>query len=204
MSKYLADPCTRLKKLKQGMEANPTIWLNQPETPAKVQTKIDQLLTKEKELENLKELMLIKQAEAHTLSDESEEYANRLESITIGLEGNFVEKLIPYGITLRKTRERRTAPEGILRPAIKDDTDGIGFIVTTTVDESANNYEWQKGISTDATKIDVIPEMKFFKITAKASFIDDDVPKGVRIFYRVRAINRAGQGPWSVTVSRVQ
>jgi hypothetical protein len=204
MIKYLADPCTRLTKLKQGMEANPTVWQNQPETPAKVQIKIDLLTVKEKELEDLKELMVTRQAEAHTLSNESEEYADRLESITIGLEGNSVEKLNPYGITLRKTPEKRSAPANVLHPTIVDDTDGIGFIVTTTVDGVADNYEWQKGISTDATKMDLIPEMKFFKMTAKASFVDDDVPKGVRVFYRVRAINRAGQSPWSEVVSRVQ
>ncbi|MCL5028927.1 MAG: hypothetical protein M1480_07895, partial [Bacteroidetes bacterium] len=42
---------------------------------------------------------------------------------------------------------------------------------------------------------DVVPEMKFFKATKKAAFVDDDVVKGVRYFYRVRATNTAGAGP---------
>jgi hypothetical protein len=38
----------------------------------------------------------------------------------------------------------------------------------------------------------------------KTSFIDDEVAKGIRIFYRVRAANTNGVGPWSEAVSRVQ
>lgn len=46
--------------------------------------------------------------------------------------------------------------------------------------------------------------MKNFKTTKKTSFVDDEVPKGVRVFYRVRAANTNGVGPWSEAVSKVQ
>ena len=46
--------------------------------------------------------------------------------------------------------------------------------------------------------------MKLYKTTTKTPFVDDDVFKGVRYFYKVRAINAAGEGPWSEAVSRVQ
>jgi hypothetical protein len=41
-------------------------------------------------------------------------------------------------------------------------------------------------------------------LTKKTSFVDDDVPKGTRIFYRVRAANTKGVDPWSEAVSMVQ
>ena len=204
MIKYLADSANRLKSQKKGMESNPALWQNQGETPAKVQEKIDLLEAKERELEDLKETLTTKQVEAHNLSNICEDYADRLESITIGLEGTLPEKLIPYGIKLRKPAEKKAAPSRVPHPAIVDDTDGIGFILTVPPDPDAVQYEWMKGLGTDASKPDVVPDLKLFTVTTKSSFVDDDVPKGVRVFYKVRAVNAAGQGPWSEAVSKVQ
>lgn len=204
MIKYIAEIIARLTGMKAGMEKNAAVWQNQTETPAKVQEKIDLLNATETSLEKMKEELGTKQAEAHTICDECSDYANRLESIAIGLEGSSVEKLNPYGISLRKASEKKAAPYKTLLPHLEDDTDGIGFIVSTQSDPDALHYEWQKGIAADASKTDVIPEMKFLTITTKSSFVDDDVPKGVRVFYRVRAVNRSGYGPWSEAVSKVQ
>ena len=38
----------------------------------------------------------------------------------------------------------------------------------------------------------------------KLSFVDDDVEKGTRYFYRFRGLNSNGSGEWSEPVSRVQ
>jgi len=43
-----------------------------------------------------------------------------------------------------------------------------------------------------------------YKTTTKTTFVDDDVAKAIRYFYRVRAANASGFGPWSEIVSRVQ
>ena len=74
----------------------------------------------------------------------------------------------------------------------------------TAKDDVADSYEWQKGQGTDPKDTSTIPPMSFFKQTSKTVFIDDEVLKGIRYFYRVRAVNRNGQGPWSEPVSRVQ
>lgn len=204
MIKYIADTVYRLESLKRGMVADSQLWETQPENAVKVQVKIDKLEASEQELETLRDNISSKQAEAHALSDECEDYADRIESIAIGLIGNNQERLIPYGITLRKESTKKTAPTKILLPMLSDDTDGIGFIVSTAADPDALNYEWEKGFGADPAKPNLIPEMKFFKFTTKATFVDDEVPKGVRVFYRVRSVNRAGAGPWSEAVSRVQ
>jgi hypothetical protein len=204
MIKYLANTANRLKGMQSGMNANTAVWENQSETPATLQVKIDALIAKEKEIEALKEQLAVKQAEAHTLSNECEDYADRVESLVLGVEGKSIEKLTAYGIELRKSGSKKPAPSKKLMLTIKDDTDGIGFILSADPDPDADHYEWQKGMSDDPTKTDVIPELKFFQVTTKSLFVDDDVPKGVRVFYRVRAINNSGQGPWSEAVSRVQ
>ena len=204
MIKYISDTRDELKGLKNGMEKNPVPWQNQQETPAKIQEKIVQLDTMEADIEGLKEQLAIKQIEAHKVCAEIEEYAARVASIAIGFEGNNQEKLLPYGIKLRKPVVKKSVPSKVLLPSLVDDVDGIGFIVSTQYDGDADIYEWQKGIGTDPTKTDVIPELKLFKTTTKTSFVDDDVQKGVRVFYRVRASNSAGEGQWSGAVSRVQ
>ena len=87
---------------------------------------------------------------------------------------------------------------------LQDDTDGEGFIVSTQFDANADFYEWQKGFGSSPSDTNTIPELKNFKTTKKTNFVDDEVPKGVRVFYRVRAANTNGVGPWSEAVSRVQ
>lgn len=204
MIKYIADSSTTFKGLKNGMEKNPTVWANQADTPAKMQEKIDLLDSTEKEIEGIKEQLAVKQIEAHKLCAELDEYAARVTSIVIGLEGNNQEKLLPYGIKLRKPVAKKSVPTKVLQSSITDDTDGSGFIISTLFDSDADIYEWQKGAGADPAKTDVIPEMKLFKTTTKTTYVDDDVQKGVRYFYRVRSINAAGEGPWSEAVSRVQ
>lgn len=204
MIKYIFDTLSRLSGHKRGIEANAAKWQNQPITVADIDSKINLLERKQSTIEGLKEQLLIVQAEAHTLCDECEEFADRTEALAIGIEGNLPEKLAQYGITLRKTAEKKIAPTKVLIPILEDDTDGIGFIVSTQVDPDALNYEWEKGEGADPSKTDIIPPLKLFKVTNKASFVDDEIPKGVRVFYRVRAVNRGGQGPWSEAVSRVQ
>jgi hypothetical protein len=204
MIKYLYDASSRLKGEKRGMENNPAVWQNQPYSPASVQEKIDLLDAKEAAIEKLNDQAKALQAEAHSLAADCEDYADRVEALAIGLEGSSAEKLAVYGIKLRKAVSKKSAPSKNISLSIQDDSDGIGFIVSTQADPDADNYEWHKGIAADPTKTDLIPELKYFTITAKSSLVDDDVPKGVRVFYRVRAFNRAGQGPWSEPVSKVQ
>lgn len=89
-------------------------------------------------------------------------------------------------------------------PTITDDKEGEGFIASTQTDPNADYYEWQKGYGTNAADDNVIPEMKNYKTTKKTSFVDDEVPKGIRIFYRVRAANTNGVSSCCESVSKVQ
>lgn len=204
MIKYLSEAGTTLENLKRGVESNAVKWQNQPYTPETIQAEIDRLKVKEREIESLKERLATAIEEGHNLAYECEDYAARVELIATGLEGFSQDKLNIYGIRLRKEVSKKARPERVIIPTIQDDTDGVGFILTTQIDPDAEQYEWEKGIGADASKPDVAPELKHFTITTKSSFVDDDVPRGLRIYYRVRAANRAGKGPWSEVVSKVQ
>ncbi len=204
MIKYINETVSRLEAEKNGMEKNSSKWQNQSDTPASVQAIIDGLNAKEKEIEGIKNSLSIAQGEAKALQAAAEKVADRIENIAIGLEDGSQDQLNIYGIKLRRERSKRQVPTTVLTPSLADDYDGVGFIVTTTKDPDADYYEWQKGEGESAAVTDKIPALKFFKTTTKVSFVDDEVPKGVRIFYKVRAVNSAGQGPWSEAVSRVQ
>jgi hypothetical protein len=95
-----------------------------------------------------------------------------------GFHATAPERLADYDINLRKPREKKPTPTAVIVPEIKDDIDGQGFIVSTQVDPYADNYEWQKGAGTDPSDIKTIPPMTHYKITSKASFIDNEVAKG--------------------------
>ncbi|MBK8553996.1 MAG: hypothetical protein IPL53_24290 [Ignavibacteria bacterium] len=47
MVKYIESVISRLRSLKTGMENNTSLWNGLPETPAAVQAKIDELISKE-------------------------------------------------------------------------------------------------------------------------------------------------------------
>jgi len=126
-------------------------------------------------------------------------------NLAYGIYANTPDKLAEYGIKQRKDKSKIPPPTAILAIEISDDTDGEGFILLLTAkDPVSDNYEWQKGQGLDPKDMHTIPDMTFFKFTTKMQFVDDNVTKGVRYFYRVRALNRNGQGPWSEPVSRVQ
>ena len=204
MLKYLVETKDRLAKLKSGIEKNPETWANQTVTPQTIQGAIERIDLAGNAIEEAQGVVTSKLSIARGLQAEVAVLADSIENLAVGLEKGNPNKLNEYGIKVRKAPAKKTAPTIVLQPALEDDTDGEGFIVSTSYDPDADIYEWEKGTSSDPTKTDTTPELKFFKATKKTTFVDDDVVKGVRVFYRVRATNSAGNGPWSLAVSRVQ
>ena len=205
MVKYLQAIFDRLSALKNGMTVNSSTWTGQAETPVTVQTKIDLINTKHGEIESAKDTLSVKYAEARALKNELNTYADGIENIAIGLHSTTKEKLVDYNIELRKPPTPQPPPTLALTIILNDETDGEGFIVSLQKpDPVADTYEFERGVAANPSDVNTIPAMSHFKITKKTSFIDDDIGKGKRYFYRVRAINSRGEGPWSSPVSRVQ
>ena len=201
---YLSDPKTRLVSPKAGMQKNSSLWTDQTLTIQKVDEMIASIDTKDNELEESKNQYQLKITGARNLSNDANNLADKIENLAYGFHGDNPEKLIEYNIKKRKASAPKPVPTKVLIPTLADDSDGEGFVVSTQVDPNADYYEWQKGLGTNAADANTIPELKNFKTTKKTNFVDDEVPKGVRVFYRVRAANTNGVGPWSEAVSKVQ
>jgi len=205
MVKYLVKLINVLKLFISGMHSNAAVWAAQTETEVTVKAKVLLLEEKNTEIIDLKELLSVKYAEARTLKHGIDQYTDGMINLARGLHKDTPEKLIEYGIPPVKPRTPSKPPIKSLTAVLKDDTDGEGFIISLeSVDENAENYEWEKGVSVSASDVQLIPAMSHFKLTTKMTFVDDDVVKGTRCWYRVRSINRKGVGPWSEPANRVQ
>ncbi len=204
MVKYLSDAIFRLKDLLNGMLKNPEKWTKPDETPETVQAQITILENSSKAIDEAKETLSIVQVNARRALAASGKFADDMENSAIAYHKSDAVQLNAYGIRLRKPRSKRTSPVEALHVRLQDDIDGQGFIVSTTPDSNADQYEWYKGAGADASTTNIVPELKLFKTTTRLTFVDDNVQKGVRYFYRVRAVNTAGEGPWSEAASRVQ
>ncbi|MBK8549896.1 MAG: fibronectin type III domain-containing protein [Ignavibacteria bacterium] len=177
MVKYIDSVIARLRSLKTGMENNPALWNGLNETPANVQVKIDELLAKEKQMNDAQTEWKVRISESHTLSDIAEKYADKLEALATGIHN--------------ETPKTDMAKEKAC-PKPRSST-------STMI-----NYQWFKGSGKDPKDANTVPDLLPFKITTKTTFVDDDVEKGIRYFYRVQAFNSNGSGPVSEAVSRIQ
>ena len=204
MVKYMDSVISRLKSLKSGMENNAELWNGLAETPAAVQAKIEELIAKEKLTNDSRTNWKIMISESHSLSDSAEKYADKIEAHAIGLHNESPQKLSEYNVVLRRKGTAVPKPTKVIIPVIQDDTDGVGFIISTQPDSDASNYQWFKGMSEDPKNANIIPELHPFKVTSKTTFVDDEVEKGVRYFYKVQAFNARGTGAMSEAVSRIQ
>ena len=201
---YLARLRNRLVGLKNGVTIHAADWAGQAETPLTIQADIDAVDAMQADIDSLEDQLSQKRAAAKLLVKDKELIADTIENKAIGFHTSNPEVLNDYDIELRKPRELKSVPTAVLVPELEDDVDGEGFIVSTQVDPDADKYEWQKGTGADPSDTSTIPTMQHYKITSKTKFVDDNVAPGVRYFYRVRAFNATGDGPWSAAVSRVQ
>ena len=204
MLTYLSEEKDRLLSFKNGMEKNPALWTEQSVTIAKIDQAILLIDSIDAEVTEADHVKTQKLADARSISNTASKLADQIENLARGYHADDDAKLLEYDIKPRKLRTSKPVPSKIIVPMLEDDIDGVGFIVTTQVDPHADYYEWQKGMGANVADVNTIPEMKMFKTTKKTYFVDDEVPKGVRMFYRVRAANTNGFGPWSQSVSRVQ
>jgi len=201
---YLQKLKNRLVALMNGVTLHAADWAGQAETPATIQANIDQIDAMQADINDLDDQLSQKRKEGRTLETELTLIADTIENKAIGFHTTNPEVLVDYDIELRKTPEKRPVPTAVLVPVLEDDVDGEGFIISCEVDPDADKYEWEKGTAEDPTDTTTVPTMQHFKITSKTKFVDDNVMPGKRYFYRLRAFNTTGNGPWSAAVSRVQ
>lgn len=202
--KYLDELINRFVGLKNGVTRNFDKWNGQPETSVTLQSNINELEEQQNRINEISNQLKTEKAKARQLQKRLKIVADTIKNKAIGFHTANPGKLVEYNINLRKTYEKKPVPSIKLSVKIKDDTDKIGFILSTKADPTAETYEWERGIADDATNLNTIPSMQFYKSTSKASFTDNNIEPGKRYFYRVRAINSSGDGAWSPASSRVQ
>jgi hypothetical protein len=204
MLKYLEDLSRDFTLMKAGIIAHAALWSVKNITGETVQGYIDRIAAANKTVDTLQLQLAQALADARALEAELSPAFAKMVKFAIGLHSDEQNILLEYGIPQRKETASKPAPGKKLALSVEDDSDGIGFLLGIEKDENADMYECYKGISADPTKTDVIPSLLPFKTTRKIFFVDDDVVKGQRVWYKVRAMNAAGLGPWSEPVSRVQ
>jgi hypothetical protein len=205
MKKYIEKTLNELKAIDAGMVGNPADWTSTPVKEADVTAAITSLTAAGNSIAKSEALLAEQRVAGSTENKTATKLANRIIDLAYGIYATNPEKLTEYGIKPRKKPAKVPAPALILAIGIENDSDGEGFILSLVdKDPVADTYEWEKGQGTDPKDVKNIPAMSFYVQTSKIKFVDDDIMKGVRYFYRVRGVNRNGHGPWSEAVSKVQ
>jgi hypothetical protein len=205
MTKYIDDLVKDFSTRKSGIEKNPAIWQNLPVKTSDIDDTIAELRALEKQIDDSLETTQQLRARARLLVVEKKKKVDKIDNLAYGLHDDDATQLLSYGITVKRSASAKPVPsKGVVKNII-DDHDGEGFIIDRDALPDADNYEWQKAQGEDAS-VTNIDQSKFvhFKVTKSKNFVDDEVKKGVRYFYRFRGFNNSGNGAWSEPVSRVQ
>jgi hypothetical protein len=202
--KYIQKTYNRRSKQMNGIEKNADRWTGQPDSVDSVKADLTALEASDNRISNLEQQIIQERAAARELCHQIETKADETERRMKGIHANEKEKWIEYGEESAQERQPTVKPQMPLTLTIKDDTDGQGFVITLEKkDENGEYYLFEKGSSTDTKASQPVAWASLAEIP-RITTIDDNVESGVRYFYRVRASNRKGKGPFSNVVTRVQ
>ncbi|HEX3007137.1 MAG TPA: fibronectin type III domain-containing protein [Bacteroidales bacterium] len=204
MVKYIATILQALESFIAGMKANAAQWTNLPLTLTELEGLLTQLKDQSGKIDAADAALQNERDAAHKLVDVVKAKLTKGENLAMGLYSDNPVKLTEYGLTPRKGVEPRNVPGKVTNLSLTDDKDGEGFIFGWAPATDADYYEIEKKEAPNSTDLVLAPPYNFLKTTRKAGITDDDVVKGKRYFYRVRAVNSAGPGEWSEPISKVQ
>lgn len=205
MLKYIQVIYDDLEKVKIGIRDNSGAWVGQTESEATVDADMTELQNKDEEITSIKQLLANKQLEARQLAAAKQLRLEVLYNTVKVVHQNDKTKWIQYGIVEDTTPTPRNRPTQELNLSISTDLDGQGSLLKIlNPDSLADSYLWEKGIGTNPEETVFTGQWQSLIQTSKSTVVDDDVIPGKRYFYRVRAFNRRGYGPWSDTVNRVE
>lgn len=204
MTKFIQDLADELNALKKGMAANSAKWTGLPVTEANLQTAIDALLQKDDAIDSADNALKQARLEGRNLVQQYAPLVTQVSNLATGLHQSEPQKLGNYGIETRKAATTVPVPEKAIIASITDDADGVGFVVTIQPLPNADTFDIERGVAASADATALNTPFEHWGSSKKLSFVDDDVERGKRYFYRVRGFNRNGYGEWSEPVSRVQ
>lgn len=210
MTKYIEEQIDELKKRKNGIVKNADKWVNMPVTIDIIDDGIKKLEDLDKSIDDGLQLVQQRRELARKEIEEQKKTIDQIDNFAFGLHKENPEKLNEYGLSAQSQKgagggsKNHSVPAKVVIDSIVDDYDGIGFIVQLSKTEGAEYYEVQRGRSDDPKTLVLAPPYPFLRTVKKLKFTDDDIVKGQRYFYCVRAVNRNGAGEWSEPLSRVQ
>ena len=205
MVKYLDTIITRLQKMSKGINNNNADWTGQPVQAIDVDTEIKNLQKQQQAIDDATDVLKQANKAGRDASPAGNKMVVQVENLANGIYSNNTGKLTEYGVAIRAVGHKHEAPNKGVVSSITDDVDGEGFILDRTTLVNADTYEWEKAAGKDATVLTIDPSLfQHYKTTKKNKFVDDDVLKGVRYFYRERGINANFNGEWSEAVSALQ
>jgi hypothetical protein len=205
MTKYIDDLIKDFLSRKSGIEKNAKIWQAMPIKTEEIDATVNELKALQKQIDDSVEATQQLRAKARLMVTEQKKKVAKIDNLAYGLHNDDATQLLSYGVALKKNATPKAIPAKGKVKSVIDDYDGEGFILEREVIVNADNYEWEKAQSEEAT-VTYIDPSKFthFKISKRKVFVDNEVKKGVRYFYRFRGFNSNGYGAWSEPVNRVQ
>jgi len=204
MLKYIQKTIDSLKGISSGIKKNPEKWASLPVNATEFDEAALTLEKADAEINSAEQVLEQKREAARKLVDLYTPKLRQAANLAIGIHSGEEIKLSEYGLSVRRESVSHSIPTKSIILGISDESDGIGFIISIATQPEADHYEIERGVAPNVNELVLQPPFPLYKTTLKTAFVDDDVKKGVRYFYRVRAINSAGSGEWSESVNRVQ
>jgi hypothetical protein len=204
MLKYLQRQFDRIKKQKDGISGNSTVWTGSVDTVLTKQADLDAITLADQEVTAAEVTLKQKQLAARNMSSAQRTKADATDKRVQGFHPENTDKWLEYGTPVPATPQDHPLPAQGVILSVEDDSDGEGFIITTKNDENGEYLEIEIG-SAAANVMTLAPPFPVVKTTKKLKYTDNNVVAGTRYFYRVRWVNAKGAGAWSeVAVSGVQ
>ncbi len=199
---YLDNEIQILTDLSKGMGTNSAQWAGQPVTKADVDLMITQLGKRKTDIEDALEKVSLARNAARDDVKLKIKSSDQVTNLARGIHAMETEKLVNYNIKERAISSTTPVPGMAVVSSVKDDTDGIGFVITIQPLANATDFDIERSVTT--ADITVPGEFKHLKSIKKLTYIDDDVIKGMRYHYRATGFNRNGSGKVSASISAVQ
>ena len=205
---YVSKEQQRIANLKKGMEANAADWTAAGENPTDVQKHWDELETADKEISLADVKLQNLRTDAKALVKTKSNIADNLELKVKAKYADDHKKWKDFGIAddtsvAAKGGGNDKPAKGDIK-TIKNDDDGVGFVVEGTALKGAQFYEWERGEGKPVDDSATTVPMGHLRSVRKVKIVDDDVKTGIRYFYRYRGVNAQGAGDWSTVISGVQ
>lgn len=204
MIKYIQTLIDEFRSRIAGIKANIEKWTGLEVTTVILEGHIKELEDQSDKIKAAESAVQKARDAGHKLEESLLLKLKQVDNLAYGIHAMEPVKLIDYGLSTRKPSSSKPKPAKCMILSITDEEDGEGFVISWATVAEADHYQVEKGAATAITDKVLAPPYPFLKSTSKTTITDEDVEKGRRYFYRVRAVNAAGSGEWSEPVNKVQ